>query len=678
MQISQLMRSLLGEQQPTEAKTLQLKVGQVVKGKVMQMLGERDAIVNIGGVHVRAKLEAPLEQGQVTYLQVQPESNGSQTVLKPIAGTAAQLTGDSLSALIRSFGLKDSPAIRQLALQLQQADIALTKDQLQRFAQVIEQAPKDVPAEQWLEAAIVANNRNLPVTRETVRGLREAMFGEPLGSRLNGLEAQAKQAAGTLPRLTGNAATEARKLLDKLEQAIRAVRESVGQVVEAGETGEAALATKAAPGTSQPANAAHAASDRGAFQETGSHPAARESEAVPAIAGKQADSEPRASSSRLEPVNGRPIDGDDSLRQTISADAKAAPHAEGPLDAENGRVGKDSDRNASASEGGHRTQPEDGAEKADPAKATKGEAPVRQQAVDSASRTAGDGNDESAVAGDRTKPDASAGSAAQRTAVSGQEEARSGTPNKEGDHWISRLFQAVGIDHERHVSRAVAQTELRSANAAGLPSPDIAPGGQLAAAADVVRSAADNLKSVLLQLAGSDAMPDTLREGAQQTLQHITGQQLLLAPDRGAVLTHVTLLLPMRHEGGEQTAAVHVQSRKGKRGELDAHNCRLLFDLNMQTLGLTLVDVQVFDRKVHVQVHNDTPFLGKLLEQYRSEIEEGLRQTGYECAALKSAPYPQPVSPEGGAAGDEPLSPAPTAAAEAYRVKPYKGVDVRI
>ncbi|MEF3304793.1 hypothetical protein PV407_16735, partial [Paenibacillus sp. GYB003] len=272
-------------------------------------------------------------------------------------------------------------------------------------------------------------------------------------------------------------------------------------------------------------------------------------------------------------------------------------------------------------------------------------------------------------------------------AASEREAARGGTPQARasGDHWIARLFQAVGIDNERQLSRALAAEGLRTqtalAGADGSAAPAAALPEQPPAAADVHRHpAADSLKSVLLQLSASDAVPEPLREMAQQTLQHITGQQLLLSPDRGAVLTHLTLMLPIRHDGHEQTCAVHVQSRRGKRGELDARNCRLLFDLNMRTIGLTLVDVQVFDRKVHVQVHNDLPILGDLLERYRSEIEEGLRHNGYECVALKCGPYPHPTVPVGAAEGGEAAGAGMSAAATAaaYRAEPYKGVDVRV
>ncbi|KIL36561.1 hypothetical protein SD70_31470 [Gordoniibacillus kamchatkensis] len=57
MNISGLLRSLLGDARPADAKTLELKVGQIVKGIVLQLFSEQDALVNINGVQVRAKRE---------------------------------------------------------------------------------------------------------------------------------------------------------------------------------------------------------------------------------------------------------------------------------------------------------------------------------------------------------------------------------------------------------------------------------------------------------------------------------------------------------------------------------------------------------------------------------------------------------------------------------------------
>ncbi|RKN86539.1 hypothetical protein [Paenibacillus ginsengarvi] len=686
MQISQMMRSLLGELQPAEAKTVELKAGQVVKGMVLQLLGEQDAIVNIGGVHLRAKLETSLQQGQVAHFQVQPESTGSLTILKAVDVAAAFLGEDSIANMLQSFGMKDSPSLRQLAKQLQQAEIPLTKAVLQNFAAIAEQAPAGVPSEQWLEAAIVASKRNLPVTRESVQSLREAMFGQPLGEKLNGLQQLARQTLQTMALPPGPAADEAQQLLTKLEQAIEAVRGQTEQAVKAG-NGQQVVAgenDQAAKGT--------------IFDKT---PAERPVDAG-SVSGKQAAASP-TEGSKASVLATRAADG--AAMQTAPA-AEESGDTQPQAAVRSDRAAPGQERPAAEQAGANAASRT--SEQAEERSAPSGFRPEAGGGRGEAERTVGNvGRQEGQVPLGKAAPEAGgsplqATGQADKAAETNEPADAQRQPPKQAepqehtaaprmqakgeDNWISRLFKAVGMDNEHQLSRAIMRAEHRAHPTAGPESASmlLAAGAavpeQPVSPSDVLRhAAADSLKSVLLQISGSDAMPSTLRESAQQALQQITGQQLLLSPDRGAALTHLTLMLPVRQDGVEQTAAVHVQTRKGSRGELDASNCRLLFDLNMQTLGLTLVDVQVYDRKVHLQVHNDMPVLAGLLEAYREEIEEGLRQNGYECAVLKCSPYPQSLSSagRGEAAGGAEL-PVQSPSAAAYRVKSYKGVDMRV
>ncbi|MFK7695855.1 hypothetical protein [Paenibacillus sp. HJGM_3] len=254
--------------------------------------------------------------------------------------------------------------------------------------------------------------------------------------------------------------------------------------------------------------------------------------------------------------------------------------------------------------------------------------------------------------------------------------------------WIPRLLRAVGVEHEHTVAKSLLHDGGEAKTRVVVAGTEILlPGGPLDApespAADnaAQKASAESLKSVLLQLSDADGVPPALKEQVQQALQHVTGQQLLLTPDRGAVMSHITLFVPFYNGAGQQTASIHIQSRKGKKGEIDAHNCRLLFDLRMQAIGDTLVDVQVYDRKVQLQVHNDHPFMLGLLDTYREEIEAALVQSGYSLVTLRCAPFPelqpQPLTGTGESEGAPSAAPR-SAGAAAYHVKPYRGVDFRV
>jgi hypothetical protein len=179
---------------------------------------------------------------------------------------------------------------------------------------------------------------------------------------------------------------------------------------------------------------------------------------------------------------------------------------------------------------------------------------------------------------------------------------------------------------------------------------------------------------LLLQAAEHPDLPSALREAAQQTVQQITGQQLLLTPDRAAMFSHVTVLIPFYNESGEQTAAVHIESRTGKRGELDAANCHLLFDLALQQVGNMLIDVQVTDRIVSLKVHNDHAAIPPLLEGLREEMSAAMTGVGYQLSSLQTAPYPDKGSYTDLSGGES----AARSRKDFYPAKPYKGMDIRV
>jgi hypothetical protein len=234
--------------------------------------------------------------------------------------------------------------------------------------------------------------------------------------------------------------------------------------------------------------------------------------------------------------------------------------------------------------------------------------------------------------------------------------ARSAEPQ---EHLLGKLMKTIGVEHEHQAIRLLGAEE-----------------GRLAAGAD---KQADSLKSVLMQLAQSADAPNELKQAAQQAVHQITGQQLLLSQDRSAFFSHITMFVPIVQQDGTQTAAVHIQSRKGKNGSLDSDNCRLVFDLQMKVLGNTMVDVQVVNRIVSLHVHNDLPYTQSLLESYRDEIAEGLASIGYQFISMKISPYPEKISDLGDlSGGGRSKEQALGAASGVYAQKPYKGVDIRL
>ncbi|MEC0110344.1 hypothetical protein P4H27_25580, partial [Paenibacillus taichungensis] len=191
MNISSVIRGLLGDSKPGNAKPLELKEGQVVRGSVVSVSDDgADAVLQIQGVQVRAKLETPLRPGETTLLQVQPPGENGVTVMKPLTGTLAELPQASLNNLLQEVGLPDTKGNRELLLAMQRSGLPLTKDNVAMVQNMITAKPAQVPVEEWVQATGIAFQRGLPVTAETVKGLHQAVFGPPLHQLLKGLAEQ--------------------------------------------------------------------------------------------------------------------------------------------------------------------------------------------------------------------------------------------------------------------------------------------------------------------------------------------------------------------------------------------------------------------------------------------------------------------------------------------------------
>ena len=242
------------------------------------------------------------------------------------------------------------------------------------------------------------------------------------------------------------------------------------------------------------------------------------------------------------------------------------------------------------------------------------------------------------------------------------------SPAPADGHWIGQIFKALGLDHESGLLKHWGRSDVGSPPHLSAVHSEGAEQARLA----------DSLKSVLLQLAAAEDVPESFKEAAKQAVQHITGQQLLLSSDRSAPFSHITLFVPLQGPDGGQTASIHIQSRKSGNGALDPDNCRLVFDLRMKSLGNTMVDVQVVDRIVSLHVRNDLPFLQELLDSHRDEIAAGMASIGYQFISMKYSAYPVPTS-EASPGSDVLQTPRTEAAAgTGYIPKRYKGVDYRI
>ncbi|OBA01201.1 DNA ligase [Paenibacillus polymyxa] len=705
MNIGSVFRGLLGDVKAGEAKKLDMQPGQVVRGVVLKVSEDGDeAVLQIQGSQVRAKLETPLQPGQTATFQVQPASPSGMTVLKPLndAGNMPQQTV-ALADVLESVGLPDTVQNRELIQAMQKNSVPLTSENAASLRDALSKQGGNVQLGTFVQAAAVAFQRGLPLTAESINGLRQTMFGPPLNDLLSSLEQELetvlkqqgqgtptdrslgeatviKSADRTLASPTGTSVV----IADGQEGQALTLSKDASAATKQAETGQQATVGKELFKGTQAANLAATVSEASVLTTDSDSPAG----STATVANGTASGEPKV-------VSGRGA--------TVVLDAGANTPESSAADALNGsRVKAEQSQQATAA--GMQLKDADGVPASATAEPTGTKPALSAVTADRPSAQPAIGSTPPSAAGKAAAPEAplqrlrlllqelraavppelstatpeqsaaevvqpAAGASRTADAAASQSAAPSTQLTPTEDPWVGRVLKLLGAEHEQQVHRSAAQlahgAAARTEPPEGVPQPLT---GLAAAADDSVSAAADTVKGALLQLMSSDDLPPALKEAAQQVVQHLTGQQLLLNTDRTAPFAQVHMFIPFIGPDGRETATIQIQSRRGKRGELDASNCRLWFDLDMKGLGPTLVDVQVVDRVVSLKLHNDQEWAASLLTSGRESIRTALESLGYQLLTLRTEPMPIRTEQSSSASSE----------VQSYVPQPYKGVDLKI
>lgn len=649
MNIGQIMRGLMGESASGDVKAMELKVGQVVRGVVLQAFDNNEALVQINGVQVRAKLEMPLTAGQSAILQVQPESNGSLVVMKAIDPSQSGLLDDTFKDFAKRLGLPDQRWSLDIVKDLRKEGFLFNRTTSKAFQEAALAKLPGADLEQWMTAAAATFKRGLPMTQTTIASMSQTMFGKSAHELLDSLQSQLKAFVSSQPGVPvsgegGNGAQAAgTRVLALLEQGAAILREGF-----ASQKLERPVKTS---GSSEPASVPLAGGRQGS-KEALKH----------ALSVKQGETQQSA---------------DNESGQTASAAGSKTGSAAGNGSANwlSGMMkwmGVDHEHQlAKAATAAQLNIAETMSVDEAPAADGPDQESVNRQPI---ARAAGLAQEEPRLAGGEQKA---------ASALELQKGGSAPNANGRGESAASGQSGAASAAGELKAPEIGARPSVPAATAA-------TPGQQLMAATELGTqmdapagagagmgpgSATESLKSALLSLAGASDTPSSLKETAQQLVHQITGQQLLLTPERNSsVFTHVTMFIPFQNADGGSTASVHIQTRRGKRGELDAENCRLLFNLSMSSLGDTLVDVNVADKIVSLNIWNDHPAITELIESSRSEIAERLQDTGYQLSSLRTTNRSEQDAAAAQAAKGKPQSPPDLSQFASTR---YKGVDFR-
>ncbi len=141
-----------------------------------------------------------------------------------------------------------------------------------------------------------------------------------------------------------------------------------------------------------------------------------------------------------------------------------------------------------------------------------------------------------------------------------------------------------------------------------------------------------SLKGMLLQLMSSGS--GRVQEQAAQFLHFIHGLQLSSVHETNGFL-HISLQIPGQKLGLLKDINLEFESRKTESGQINPEHCRIVFDLHLENLHETLVDMHVQKRAVTITVYNDADNPGEIFGNFKTMLKSGLEHLNYQLSIVQ-------------------------------------------
>ncbi|MCA1009218.1 hypothetical protein [Halobacillus halophilus] len=141
-----------------------------------------------------------------------------------------------------------------------------------------------------------------------------------------------------------------------------------------------------------------------------------------------------------------------------------------------------------------------------------------------------------------------------------------------------------------------------------------------------------SLKTLLLsslQDTNGTIRPETAKKmiqmlnGIQLTAQHETSQSL-----------QMSLQFPGDLIGSENDAYLNMEGRKTKEGNIDPDYCQIMFYLNLDNFKETIINLNIVARRVGVTIFNHDSFIEQVMETHQTALKSGLKDMGYELTSI--------------------------------------------
>lgn len=149
-----------------------------------------------------------------------------------------------------------------------------------------------------------------------------------------------------------------------------------------------------------------------------------------------------------------------------------------------------------------------------------------------------------------------------------------------------------------------------------------------------------NLKSQLLEMIRQD-QGRAASQQAEQTLNQVTGQQLLSKFDHQSNLQSMFMSIPVVFKDQLEDLKVFVNGNS-KSEKIDWENASIYFLLDTQRLGTTGIQISATNRNLSVTIKNDRPGIQRLFEPMLDTFREKLEEIGYNTQGVKFGPLTDP------------------------------------
>ncbi|MFC4320199.1 hypothetical protein [Litchfieldia salsa] len=143
----------------------------------------------------------------------------------------------------------------------------------------------------------------------------------------------------------------------------------------------------------------------------------------------------------------------------------------------------------------------------------------------------------------------------------------------------------------------------------------------------------DSLKALLRLSLTTIKEGSLLYERMERLANRLTGMQLFTQEIGHS--QQIVLQLPMRLGDYLSDMTVQLNSQKNSKGKIDPDYCQILFYLDLQEIGNTVIDMKIQHRVLNLTIYNKSDSLSEIINQLKPKLKKNLDQQGYILSNVK-------------------------------------------